>query len=202
MAGTTQRDDPRLVSRATPNKRDVACFDRNVRPSDDRDGDISGHKHGHRDSSIKVDMRVTCKSGLLARAVASLDSVRGRAGRGFPYILTSHGTQEMTMKTRSLLVGLAACVAIPAAAFAHAGHVHKIMGTVTARDAKHVEVKTPSGEILSIAVNNDTKVIRAKKKVTFDDVQTGRRVVVDIGDGEDPLIAREIQLGEVKAATK
>jgi hypothetical protein len=76
------------------------------------------------------------------------------------------------------------------------------MGTVTARDAKHVEVKTPSGEILSIAVNNDTKVIRAKKKVTFEDVQTGRRVVVDIGDGEDPLIAREIQLGEAKAAAK
>jgi hypothetical protein len=110
--------------------------------------------------------------------------------------------QEMTMKTRALLVGLAACVAVPAALFAHAGHVHKIMGTVTARDAKHVEVKTPSGEILSIAVSNDTKVIRAKKKVTFEDVQTGRRVVVDIGDGEDPLIAREIQLGEAKAATK
>ena len=106
------------------------------------------------------------------------------------------------MTTRWLVAGLIACVAVPVTVFAHAGHIHKIMGTVTARDAKHVEVKTPSGEILSIAVNNDTKVIRAKKKVTFEDVQTGRRVVVDIGDGEDPLIAREIQLGEVKAATK
>jgi hypothetical protein len=106
------------------------------------------------------------------------------------------------MKTRWLVSGLAACVVVPATVFAHAGHVHKIMGTVTARDAKHVEVKTPSGEILSIAVNLDTKVIRAKKKVTFEDVQTGRRVVVDIGDGEDPLIAREIELGEAKAATK
>jgi len=106
------------------------------------------------------------------------------------------------MKSRSLVAGLAACVVVPATLFAHAGHVHTIMGTVTARDAKHVEVKTPSGEILSIAVTNDTKVIRAKKKVTFEDVQTGRRVVVDIGDGEDPLIAREIQLGEAKVATK
>ena len=105
------------------------------------------------------------------------------------------------MNTKSLMAGLAAHIAIPVAVFAHAGHVHKIMGTVTARDAKHVEVKTPSGEILSIALTNDTKVIRAKKRVTFEDVQTGRRVVVDIGDGEDPLIAREIQLGEVKAAT-
>ena len=106
------------------------------------------------------------------------------------------------MKTRWLVAVLAACVVVPASLYAHAGHVHKIMGTVTTRDAKHVDVKTPSGEVLSIAVNNDTKVIRAKKKVAFDDVQTGRRVVVDIGDGEDPLVAREIQLGEVKAATK
>jgi len=33
-------------------------------------------------------------------------------------------------------------------------------------------------------------------------VQTGRRVVVDIGDGEDPLIAREIEVGAAKPATK
>jgi len=33
-------------------------------------------------------------------------------------------------------------------------------------------------------------------------VQTGRRVVVDIGDGEDPLIAREIEVGAAKAAVK
>ena len=91
---------------------------------------------------------------------------------------------------------------IPAAALAHAGHVHKIMGTVTARDAKHLEVKTPSGEILSIAVTDQTSVTRARKKVTFNDVQTGRRVVVDIGDGEDPLIAREIQVGESKPSAK
>ena len=106
------------------------------------------------------------------------------------------------MNWRWILGGLLLIVAIPSLVLAHAGHVHKIMGTVMARDAKHVEVKTPSGEVLSIAVNADTKVIRAKKKIAFDEVQTGRRVVVDIGDGEDPLIAREIQLGEVKAAAK
>lgn len=91
---------------------------------------------------------------------------------------------------------------IPSVVLAHAGHVHKIMGTVTARDAKHLEVKTPSGEILSIAVTDQTSVTRARKKVTFNDVQAGRRVVVDIGDGEDPLIAREIQVGESKPSTK
>ncbi|HEY3101157.1 MAG TPA: hypothetical protein VGL14_19720 [Methylomirabilota bacterium] len=96
----------------------------------------------------------------------------------------------------------AASLVIPAVLYAHAGHVHKIMGTVMARDARHVEVKTPSGEVLSIAVNDKTSVVRAKKKITYDDVQTGRRVVVDIGDGEDPLIAREIEVGAAKPAVK
>ena len=96
--------------------------------------------------------------------------------------------------------GALLAIAIPSVVLAHAGHVHKVMGTVTARDAKHLDVKTPSGEVLSIAVTDETKVIRAKKKVTFDDVQTGRRVVVDIGDGEDPLIAREIEVGVATAA--
>lgn len=106
------------------------------------------------------------------------------------------------MTRRWIVAAIAMCVALPITAWAHAGHVHKIMGTVTARDAKHVEVKTPSGEIVSVAVTDQTSVVRAKKKVTFSEVQTGRRVVVDIGDGEDPLIAREIELGAAKPATK
>ncbi len=88
------------------------------------------------------------------------------------------------------------------AAWAHEGHTHTIMGTVMALDAKHVEVKTPSGETLSIALNAKTVVLREKRKASISDVQVGRRVVVDIGSGEDPLIAGEIQVGVVQAATK
>lgn len=85
---------------------------------------------------------------------------------------------------------------------AHDGHAHTVMGTVTARDAKHLEVKTPGGEILSIAINAKTTVVRQKRKVAMTEVQVGRRVVVDIGNGEDPLIAREIQVGVAQVATK
>lgn len=95
-------------------------------------------------------------------------------------------------------LGLAA---LPQMAAAHDGHVHKIMGTVTARDAKHLEVKTPSGEILSIAITAKTVAKRDKRKVSLDEVQTGRRVVVEIGNGEDPLIAGEIQVGAAAAGT-
>lgn len=90
-------------------------------------------------------------------------------------------------------------VSIPAA-MAHDGHAHTIMGTVVARDATHLEVKTPSGEVLSIQITDKTTFTRAKKKVAADDVKVGGRVVVDIGNGEDPLIARGIQVGAAAAA--
>lgn len=88
------------------------------------------------------------------------------------------------------------------AAIAHDGHIHTIMGTVMARDDKHLEVKTPSGEVLSIALNDKTTTVRDKKKVTFSEVQVGRRVVVGIGNGEDPLIAGEIQVGVLAPPVK
>lgn len=84
---------------------------------------------------------------------------------------------------------------------AHDGHAHTIMGTVTARDAKRVEVKTPGGEVLSIAITAKTAVVKDKKKSDIKEVQVGRRVVVDIGNGEDPLVAREIQVGTAPAAS-
>ncbi len=91
-------------------------------------------------------------------------------------------------------VALTLALAAPAVV-AHDGHVHTVMGTVMSRDASRFELKTASGEILSIAVNARTVVTRAKKKAPLTDLQKGVRVVVDIGNGEDPLVARGIQLG-------
>ncbi len=51
------------------------------------------------------------------------------------------------------------------AAWARDGHAHKIMGTVTAREATRLEVKTPGGEVLSIAITDKTTVTRNKRKV-------------------------------------
>jgi hypothetical protein len=106
----------------------------------------------------------------------------------------------MDTNRRMWLAGLALVVVTAGAAAAHDGHAHTIMGTVTARDDKHLEVKTPSGEVLSIAVTAKTTTVRDKKKVAFTEVVVGRRVVVDIGNGDDPLIAREIQVGVAPVA--
>ena len=101
-----------------------------------------------------------------------------------------------------VLIFLGVTWIVPRLAAAHDGHVHKIMGTVTARDAKHLEVKTPSGEILSIAITPKTTATRNKRKVSLSEVQVGRRVVVAIGNGEDPLQAGEIQVGATRIQDK
>jgi hypothetical protein len=89
--------------------------------------------------------------------------------------------------------------AVPVA-LAHDGHIHTVMGTVTAVDEKHVEIKTPSGEVLSIALNEKTTFVRAKKKIDPAELKVGKRVVIGIGNGEDPLIAAEIQIAAASAA--
>jgi hypothetical protein len=99
------------------------------------------------------------------------------------------------MRWDRLIVIAVAAVAFPLAASAHEGHAHIVMGTVTSVDAKRLGLKTPSGEILAITITEKTSVLRDKKKAALREVQVGRRVVVDIGNGEDPLVAREIQVG-------
>ena len=106
------------------------------------------------------------------------------------------------MTRRIVLAAAVALVLAVPVVWAHDGHAHTIMGTVMARDVTHIKVKTPSGEILSIAITGKTSVVRAKRKVAIAEVQVGRRVVVDIGNGEDPLIAREIQVGVAQVAAK
>jgi hypothetical protein len=105
-------------------------------------------------------------------------------------------------RTWILLPPVVVALLMPMPVRAHDGHVHRIMGTVTARDAKRLEVKTPSGEVLSIEITEKTTALRNKKRVDLKEVQVGGRVVVDIGDGEDPLIAREIQVGATRLENK
>lgn len=106
------------------------------------------------------------------------------------------------MTKRLIVVVAVVLVLARPAVWAHEGHVHTIMGTVTALDSKVIKVKTPSGEVLSIALTGKTSVLRAKRKVPLADVRVGQRVVVDIGNGEDPLIARAIQVGVAAPAAR
>jgi hypothetical protein len=104
----------------------------------------------------------------------------------------------MPSRIKALLTIVTASICLASPLFAHEGHVHKIMGTVTEHGAAQLKVRTPSGEVLAIVVTDTTTITRGKQKVTKAALQDGIRVVIDIGNGEEPLIARDIQVGATK----
>lgn len=108
--------------------------------------------------------------------------------------------------SRRFLVGalVVAALAIPGYVRAHEGHVHKIMGTVSMRHENHLEVKATDGKTSTIALNEKTKILRGKAKVTRDDIKTGERLVVSAveakgKDGKTTMVATEIKLPEATA---
>jgi hypothetical protein len=96
------------------------------------------------------------------------------------------------MKTFLMLV-LAAALVAPSAAMAHPGHDHKLMGTITSIDKNKVAVKTTEGKDMTFEITPLTAFKKGKDKGAQADLRTGMRVVVNIGDGVEPLKAKEIQ---------
>jgi hypothetical protein len=98
-----------------------------------------------------------------------------------------------------LTMALAAVLAVPVYVRAHEGHAHKVMGTVATRHENHLEVKATDGKSSMITLNEKTKILRGKKKVTLDDIKAGERVVVTATqtkdkDGKVTMIATEVRL--------
>ena len=108
--------------------------------------------------------------------------------------------------TRRFILGaaLVAALAIPGYAFAHEGHVHKVMGTVTVLHDNHLEVKATDGKTSTIVLNEKTKLLRGKAKVKLEELKPGERVVVTATetkgkDGKASLIATEVRLAAAAA---
>jgi hypothetical protein len=100
---------------------------------------------------------------------------------------------------------LVATLAIPAYVRAHAGHAHKIMGAVSARHENHLEVNATDGKTSIVTLNEKTKILRGKAKVTADDIKPGERVVVTATeikgkDGKTTMIASEVRLPATTAS--
>lgn len=85
--------------------------------------------------------------------------------------------------------------------FAHEGHDHKIMGTVTMAAADHVMLKDKDGKEVTVKVTKDTKV-RAKTAMKVEDLKAGVRVVITATqDKDESFTAKTIQVGGAPAAT-
>jgi len=94
------------------------------------------------------------------------------------------------------LAGLTLAIALAGGAAQPAAHEKfRIVGTVVKVQATELDVKAGDGQVYEIDMDEKTTITRDKKKVARSEVRAGRRVVVDIGNGEDPLIAGEIRVG-------
>jgi len=83
--------------------------------------------------------------------------------------------------------------------FAHEGHDHKIMGTVTMAAPDHVMLKDKDGKDVTVKVTKETKV-RAKTAMKVEDLKAGERVVITATEGKDQsFTAKTIEVGAAPA---
>jgi hypothetical protein len=106
------------------------------------------------------------------------------------------------MTKRTIALALAFFVALAGPLLAHGGYTH-VMGTVTAVDATHVEVKTTAGKMVSMKLSDATTYKQEKggAAATAADLKVGQRVLVDAkGHGAD-LEASEVRIGAMAKAS-
>ena len=92
-----------------------------------------------------------------------------------------------------LFAVLALSLLAPALPQAHPGHDHKVMGTITAIDKNKIVVKTTEGKDMTFEVVPTTSFKLGKQKGNQADLKVGMRVVANVGDGVEPLKAKEVQ---------
>lgn len=86
--------------------------------------------------------------------------------------------------------------------FAHPGHEHKVMGTITMAAADHVMLKDKEGKDVTIKVTKDTKV-KSKPAMKAEEIKVGTRVVVTAVEEKDKsLTAKMIEVGSAPTAAR
>jgi hypothetical protein len=99
------------------------------------------------------------------------------------------------MKTWILATVMAVAVMLPTGAWAHEGHVHKALGTVSSVEGVHVAVKTTDGKTITVMLDKKTAVTRGKEKLDATALKVGERVSVDYMEENKMMMARTIKLG-------
>ena len=98
------------------------------------------------------------------------------------------------MTKKWMFAGLVAvALMVPAAARAHEGHAHKVLGTISAVQANRVELKTPEGKMVTVTVNAKTTYARGKQKVDASVLKVGERIVAEVASEKD-MIATSVML--------
>ncbi len=101
------------------------------------------------------------------------------------------------MTRRIALAALAALIMMAgaAAARAHEGHEHTLMGTVTMAATDHVMFTDKDGKGVTVHLTKATKVARDKKTMSVADIATGMRIVAVTVEEKGKMMAKTIELG-------
>jgi hypothetical protein len=96
---------------------------------------------------------------------------------------------------------LALSLLIPSVSMAHPGHDHKLMGTISSIDKNKIVMKTTEGKDMTFEVIPTTAFKNGTKKGAQTELKAGMRVVVNVGDGVEPLKAKEVQYSTATTTT-
>jgi hypothetical protein len=101
-----------------------------------------------------------------------------------------------------IFAALALSLLVPAVPMAHPGHDHKLMGTISSIDKNKIVMKTTEGKDMTFEVSPTTAFKAGSKKGAQSELKPGMRVVVNVGDGVEPLKAKEVQYSAATATAK
>lgn len=101
------------------------------------------------------------------------------------------------MKRFIVAAALMAGLLVPVVVRAHGGHVHKVMGTITAVGPKQLEVKTTDGKTTIVAITAKTVYRQDKTKVDLAALKAGDRVVIEgtQDNGAKNVTAQTVRIG-------
>jgi hypothetical protein len=97
-----------------------------------------------------------------------------------------------------MLVAVAVALAMPAYSFAHEGHVHKMLGTVTKIDGPHLTLKTTAGKDEIVMLDAKTTITQSGKKVDASALKVGQRISVDAMQDKNMMMAQTIKLAAAR----
>jgi hypothetical protein len=98
------------------------------------------------------------------------------------------------------LMALVLSVVVPAAARAHEGHAHKVMGTVSSISGKNLMVKGTDGKTVMVMLDAKTKITQGTRAVDFSVVKVGDRVVAEGPEQKEMIMAATLKIGEAAPA--
>jgi hypothetical protein len=106
---------------------------------------------------------------------------------------------------KTLMIGLALLALVvmaPATGFAHEGHAHKVMGTISSINGTNVMVKGTDGKEVMVMLDAKTKVTQGKATVDAKSLKVGDRVVAEGPEEKGMINATTVKIGEAPAAAK